>query len=80
MQPLTILENSLPEIEKIEKEVLRARADGRKYWYGMSLHKEVKNQIESNFKRENGYIVETKMCPRKLWDVIIVILPLEEKP
>jgi uncharacterized protein with PIN domain len=65
----------LPEVEKIEKEVLRAREEGRKYWYGMSLYKEVKNQIEERFKQEDGYIVESKMCPRKLWDVIIVILP-----
>ena len=68
-------DETLPEVEKIEKEVLRAREEGRKYWYGMSLYKEVKNQIEERFKHEDGYIVEAKMCPRKLWDVIIVILP-----
>lgn len=73
-------DETLPEVEKIEKEVLRAREEGRKYWYGMSLYKEVKNQIEERFTKENGYIVEPKMCPRKLWDVIIVILPLKEKP
>lgn len=68
-------DETLPEVEKIEKEVLRAREEGRKYWYGMSLYKEVKNQVETKFNQENGYIVEAKMCPRKLWDVIIVILP-----
>jgi hypothetical protein len=70
-----IIEKPISEIEKIEKEILRARSEGRKFWYGMMVTKEVKDQIVLKFGGNKSYIIESKTCPRKFWEVIITILP-----
>lgn len=65
-------DDGVSEIDKVEKSIERLKDSGKRYFYGMSLSRELKDQIHSRFTK--GYIVESKKCPRGLWDVIVQIL------
>jgi len=67
-----ILSNPKSEFDLLKESVERYKIETRKYYYAMSVSKELRDNIHSFYK--DGYVVESNMCPKGFWDVIIQIL------
>jgi hypothetical protein len=58
------------EKQSIQNQILKAKSDGHKLWADFEATKEKKDFVVE-FSKLNNFSVETDVCPRKLWTIIV---------
>lgn len=58
------------EKESIKNQILKTKLDGRRLWADFEATKEKKDFVVE-LSKMNNFSVETEICPRKLWTIIV---------